>query len=73
LIIPTLFNSSNFEGINLILCLSLFALALISAIIEFFLDLYSFLPNDLYDLGLTIIVEDKKLQKELQKRKQEQE
>jgi hypothetical protein len=40
----------------MIVCLSLFGLAVISAIIEMTLDLYSFIPYDLYELGLTIVV-----------------
>jgi len=43
----------------MILCLSLFGLAIFSAFLEMFLDLYSFIPYDLYDIGLTIIIEDK--------------
>jgi hypothetical protein len=53
----------NNELISLVLCLSLFGLALISAILEFVLDLYQIIPVDLYETGLSIIIEDKKLLK----------
>ncbi len=29
------------------------------------MDLYSMIPYDLYDIGLTIVIEDKELKKEL--------
>jgi hypothetical protein len=45
------------------MCLSLFGLALISVILEFVLDLYQIIPVDLYETGLSVIIEDKKLLK----------
>lgn len=59
--LPIFTNSSSFDFIYLILCLSLFGLALISALLEIFLNVYSMIPYDLYDLGLTIVIEDKEL------------
>jgi len=59
LLIPIFANSSSFDFIYLILCLSLFGLALVSAFLEIFLNLYTMIPYDLYNLGLTIVIEDK--------------
>lgn len=61
LLIPIFANSSSFDFIYLILCLSLFGLALVSAFLEIFLNLYTMIPYDLYNLGLTIVIEDKQL------------
>lgn len=72
LLLPLVTNSSSFDSLYLILCLCLLGLAIVSAVLELALDLYSPLPCDLYNVGLTIVIEDKKLQKELQRRKEEQ-
>lgn len=49
----------------MILCLLLFGLAIVSVTLEFILDLYKIIPVDLYEIGLTIVIEDKKLLKEI--------
>jgi hypothetical protein len=59
LVMPLMFNTSSYDLIYMILCLTLFGLALISALLEVFLDVYTFIPYDLYNIGLTIIIEDK--------------
>lgn len=59
LVMPLMFNTSSYDMIYMILCLTLFGLALISALLEIFLDVYTFIPYDLYNIGLTIIIEDK--------------
>lgn len=59
LVMPLMFNTSSYDMIYMILCLTLFGLALISALLEVFLDVYTFIPYDLYNIGLTIIIEDK--------------
>lgn len=56
LVIPLFVNSSSFDFIYFILCVSLFGLAIISAVLEILLDLYTFIPYDLYNLGLTIVI-----------------
>ena len=69
LLIPIFVNSSNYNFIYFILCLSLFGLAVFSALFEIFLDLYTMIPYDLYNLGLTIVIQDKELRQELNRRK----
>ena len=56
LLIPIFVNSSNYNFIYFVLCLSLFGLAVFSALFEIFLDLYTMIPYDLYNLGLTIVI-----------------
>jgi hypothetical protein len=50
----------------------LFGLALVSLLLEVFRDLYTFIPYDLYGIGLTVVVEDQELKRELARRKKEQ-
>jgi hypothetical protein len=42
--------------IEMILCLSLFGLAMASATLELVLDVYQMIPVDLYETGLSIII-----------------
>lgn len=72
LLLPVVSNGPSFDSIYMMICLSLFGLAILSAILEIMMSLYCFIPYDLYEVGLTIVIEDKKLQKELQRRKVEQ-
>ena len=44
-----------------------------SLLLEVFRDLYTFIPYDLYGIGLTVVVEDQELKRELARRKKEQE
>jgi hypothetical protein len=53
--------------------LSLFGLAIISLVLEFYLDVYKIIPVDLYETGLSVVIEDKKLLKEIEERKRLQE
>ena len=53
LILP-LFLSS--ELVEMILCLALFLLAIVSAALEYFLDVYKLIPVDLYETGLNVVI-----------------
>ena len=59
ILFPVVKNSESADGVYLFFCLSLFGLALLSVLFEIFMDLYIFLPYDLYEVGLTVIIEDK--------------
>ena len=56
LVIPLFKNDSGFNVVYLILCLSLFGLAILSGALEIFRDLYCFIPYDLYGTGMTVVV-----------------
>lgn len=73
LILPMITQSSAMDLAFMILCLSLVGLGVISLFLELFMDLYKFIPYDLYDCGLTIVIEDKELLRELARRKRMQE
>lgn len=72
LVIPLFKNEESGNLIHMILCLGLLGLALLSALVEVVMDLYTFIPYDLYEIGLNIVVEDKELKEELNRRKKEQ-
>ena len=40
----------------MVIALSLYGLAALSAFLEMFLNVYTFLPYDLYDIGLKIVI-----------------
>jgi hypothetical protein len=44
------------EIIEMALCLALFGLGIVSAILEYCLDIYNIIPVDLYETGLSIII-----------------
>jgi hypothetical protein len=56
---PLAKNDSSGDMVHLILCLFLLVLAILSVILEIGLDLYTFIPYDLYKIGLTVVIEDK--------------
>jgi hypothetical protein len=56
---PLAKNDSSGDMVHLILCLFLLVLAILSVIFEIGLDLYTFIPYDLYKIGLTVVIEDK--------------
>jgi hypothetical protein len=66
---PLISNSNSSDFIHMVMCLVLFGLAILSAVLEIFLDLYTFLPYDLYNIGLTVVIEDRELLRELERRK----
>mgnify|MGYP000489427455 CR=1 FL=1 len=43
--------------------MSLFLLAVFIGALEIFRDLYTFIPYDLYNIGLTVVIEDQELKK----------
>jgi hypothetical protein len=61
------------EIIHVIVVFALFALGLVSIVLEFFLEIYKIVPVDLYGIGMTIVVEDQKLLKIIEMRRREQE
>jgi len=63
LILPIIKNDSSIDLVHLILCLSLYGFALASLLLEVFRDLYTFIPYDLYGIGLTVVIEDQELRK----------
>ena len=59
LMLPLSVNESRIDTVYMIMCLSLLALAFICFVLELVMDLYTFIPYDLYGIGLTVVIEDK--------------
>ena len=56
LAVPLVKNSSGFNAGYFAMCMSLFVLAVFVGALEIFRDLYTFIPYDLYDVGLTVVI-----------------
>lgn len=59
--------------VHLVAMFAMFGLAFISIILEYCLAIYKIVPVDLYETGMTIVVEDPALLREIAQRKREQE